>query len=155
MDDKLEAFSAWLRHLTVETERLHSLLEQERAALEGRQVEALISLSEEKNKTVTQINELMVQLSGAPKAGEDFIESLFNALDVGEGSEIVRQWRRIQELTRRCREMNETNGALIALMQETNRQAMTLFFGQRREQVDYGADGQTRANSDARLLGAG
>ncbi|GEM_PF-3043244 len=155
MDDKLQAFSAWLQQLSAETQRLQLLLEQERTALEARQAEALVSLSEEKGKTVTRMNELMLQLSGSAKVGEDFIQNILDALGLDEDSEVARQWREIRQMTSRCREMNEANGALISLLQESNRQIMSLFFGQRREQIDYGADGQARVNGDARLLGAG
>ncbi len=155
MDDKLQAFSAWLQQLSTETQRLQMLLARERTALEARQAEAMVSLSEEKGKTVTRINELMLQLSGSAKVGEDFIQNIFDALGIDENAKVARQWQEIRQMAYRCREMNEANGALIALMQESNRQIMSLFFGQRREQIDYGADGQTRANGDARLLGAG
>ncbi|MBN2701396.1 MAG: flagellar protein FlgN, partial [Methylothermaceae bacterium] len=99
------------------------------------------------------VDDLWGRLTGQP-AGKDIIPGWLADLASTGPAEIQAVWEEIRHLAWRCRELNESNGATIALLQEYNRKSLELVFGQRRQRVGYGADGQVQAEAGDRLLGA-
>ncbi len=130
-----------LQRLHEMAERLLVLLEQERDCLAQRDLESLTAVVEAKNSVVAQIDRLTAQL---PRENQAMSHP-----------EADRLWRRIGDILRRGRRLNEANGARIALLQEYNRQVLALLFGQRRRLVGYDPDGRSQMESGDRLLGAG
>ncbi|GAB4365217.1 MAG: hypothetical protein Kow0060_22560 [Methylohalobius crimeensis] len=142
-----------LKELEAETRHLHAVLIRERAVLRDRQWEAVLELTAEKTASLARVDDLWGRLTGQPD-GKDIIPGWLADLTSTGPAEIQAVWEEIRRLARRCREMNESNGATIALLQEYNRKSLELVFGQRRQRVGYGADGQVQAEAGDRLLGA-
>ncbi|WP_317705298.1 flagellar protein FlgN [Methylomarinovum caldicuralii] len=132
---------------------MQSLLEQEGEALRNRQLAELSLLAREKQETVARIDERLGQLPAVPGPKEAAIEQLFETLDLREVGEVQRVWVRVKETTARCRELNEVNGAMIALLNEQTRRSLGILLGQRFQQLCYRADGQSHTEAEARLLG--
>lgn len=154
MAEQQKIFTDWLGGLLAETRQLLSFLQQEKAALESRRLEELIALSQGKNAAATRINQMLAQFPDHQGPKSQLVEQLLASLGLQTDSSAAQSWAEIRQLTGQCRALNEANGAAIALLQEYNRQALTVLFGRRRQQVGYGADGQTMSNGDDRLLGA-
>ncbi|BCX87687.1 flagella synthesis protein FlgN [Methylomarinovum tepidoasis] len=153
MDERQQGFLAWLGRLEADIQQMQSLLEQECEVLRTRRLDELSSLAQAKQETVVRIDERLGQLPTASGPKETVIEQLFEALKLRGVPDAWGVWDRIRTATARCRELNEANGAMIALLNEQTRQALGILFGQRHQPVCYGADGQSRTESGARLLG--
>jgi flagellar biosynthesis/type III secretory pathway chaperone len=125
-----------LEQLEVEAHNLQAILERERHALKERDFGALLAWVAEKEAAVARLEELLKPLLEVPAWRED------------------PAWTRICRLAARCQELNEANGAAIALLQEHNRQALALVFARSRKLLSYGADGQVQVEAGERWLGA-
>ena len=129
MSSKLEQ----LEELEAQTRALRLALEREREALKGRQFDALLDLVAEKHAAVAKI------------------EALFANLRAAGGSQVAEErWERICRLAVECRELNEANGAAIALLQEHNRQALALLL--ERKPLGYGPDGRIHTETGGKPL---
>lgn len=153
MDERQRGFLAWLSQLEADVQQMQTLLEQENEALRSRRVDELSLLAQVKQETAVRIDERLSQLPAASGPKEAMIEQLLEALKLHKVPEAWNLWERVRSTTARCRELNEANGATIALLHEQIRQAMGILFGHRRQPVCYGADGQSHTESGARLLG--
>ncbi|WP_022949433.1 flagella synthesis protein FlgN [Methylohalobius crimeensis] len=142
-----------LQELEAETRHLYAVLIRERAVLRDRQWEKVLESTAEKTASLARVDDLWERLTGLP-ASKDIIPDWLADLTSTGPAEIQAVWAEIRHLARRCRELNESNGATIALLQEYNRKSLELVFGQRRQRVGYGADGQVQAEVGDRLLGA-
>ncbi|MCX8048204.1 MAG: flagellar protein FlgN [Methylohalobius sp.] len=142
---------AWLKRLAVEVENLYAALERERDALKERYPEAIMEAVAEKNAMVERIQGLMMECSGwiDPR---DPLMRVFEDLEPNRHDQAMAIWAEVCHWAVRCRALNEANGAVIALLQEHNREALALFLD--REPFNYGADGQVRVEGSTRLLGA-
>ncbi len=155
MDERQQGFLAWLGQLEAEVRQMHDLLIQEAEALQARRLDELTALAGAKQETAARIDARLDQLPATSEPKETVIEQLFEALKLRDVADAWQCWERIRETTVRCRQLNEANGAMIALLNEQTRQALGVLFGHRRQQVGYGADGRSRTESGARLLGEG
>ncbi len=144
----------WLKQLEADTLSLHGALERERAALRERHLNALLDLVAEKSSVVARINALLEHLPRHSGLQADPVQAFVAELESDQRAEARRIWARICHLAAQCQELNEANGATIALLQEYNCQSLALVFGRRRQRLSYGADGQVQAEVGERLLGA-
>ncbi|GAB6067187.1 hypothetical protein JCM13664_05050 [Methylothermus subterraneus] len=145
----------WLKRLEAETQNLGRVLEGEQAALKERNMGTLPEWVAEKNAAVDRINALLERLpqhSGRPQPSFT-MQALIAELEGGRQAEAYALWRRIRRNTARCRQLNEANGAIIAVLQEHNRQLLGLLCNQP-PQLGYGADGRLVQADALRLLGA-
>jgi flagellar biosynthesis protein FlgN len=74
--------------------------------------------------------------------------------DAGESAGIAAEWQQLLEATRLAREVNDTNGSLIAARLQSNQQALAVLTAAASGASLYGRDGQTSGNWDSRRLGA-
>lgn len=154
-DEHQQIWLQWLQRLEAETRSLCATLEHEQAALRERRLGVVMDLIAEKNSAVARINELLERLPRQSGVKEEAIQTLLAELELDQHTEAQAAWAQIRHLTAQCRQLNEANGATIALLQEYNRQSLALIFGRRRQRLSYGADGQVQAEAGERLLGAG
>ncbi len=153
-DERWQIRLQWLKQLEAETGSLCALLEHEQAALRERCLEVVMDVVTKKNVAVARINDLLDHLPQRFNLQAAAIQALLAELPPERCAEAQAVWARICHLTARCRQLNEANGATIALLQERNRQLLALMFNQRRQQLGYGSDGQVQAEAGERLLGA-
>ncbi len=144
----------WLKQLEAETRGLCATLEHEQAALRERRLGVVMDLIAEKNSAVARINDLLERLPRHAGLQVDPVHAFLAQLESEQRAEAQMIWARIGRLAAQCQELNQANGATIALLQEYNRQSLALIFGHRRQQLSYGADGQVQAEVGERLLGA-
>lgn len=142
----------WLKQLEAETQSLCVILEHERAVLRERRLDAVVDAVAEKNSAVARIDDLLKRLLGQSVPKQEAVQALLAGLEPDRCAEAQAVWARICRFTARCQELNEANGATIALLQEHNRRSLALLFG--RQRLGYRADGQMQAEADERLLGA-
>jgi len=155
MDERQQAFLGWLERLRAESHRLLSILEQERQVLRERDSQALLQVTKAKAAAVSKIDALLSQLPPSQDSKEVTVERLLQTLRLHGVGKAEALWREVRSLAQHCRELNEANGAMIALLQEQVRQALTVLFGHRRQQVCYTADGRSQIQPGERLLGKG
>ncbi|MDP1672441.1 MAG: flagellar protein FlgN [Burkholderiales bacterium] len=75
--------------------------------------------------------------------------------NAGESAAIAAaEWQQLLEATRLAREVNETNGSLIAVRIQSNQQALAVLTAAASGAGLYGRDGQASGNRDSRRLGA-
>ncbi|MBX3664097.1 MAG: flagellar protein FlgN [Burkholderiales bacterium] len=74
--------------------------------------------------------------------------------NAGESAGIAAEWQRLLEATRLAREVNETNGSLIAARLQSNQQALAALTAAASGTSLYGRDGQASGSWDSRRLGA-
>ncbi len=150
--DRASLLIQWLRQLHQSVAQLLDLLEQERECLQASNLEALVLVVDDKHAVVARIDQLMAQLSVRNQPLESVMEQSLAALSDPEADSL---WQNIKDVIQRCRQLNEANGARIALLQEHNQQSLALLFGQRRQLVGYSADGRSQREDQNRLIGAG
>ncbi len=121
--------SSELEQLEAQTRALLLTLEREREALKGRQFATLLELVAEKHAAVAKIEALFANC----------------AAEVSQ-----ERWGRICQLAAQCRELNEANGAAIALLYEHNRQALALLLEQK--PLAYRPDGRIHAEAGGKSL---
>lgn len=151
MNENQRILVEWLNRLAAEIQQLHGLLLHEQQCLLERRFVGLPELAEQKNARVSRIDAMLLQLSGQPQQLAWVVDQLIETLDL-QGGEMGDSWQRLKQRMEECRLLNETNGATIALLQEQNHRALELLFGQRRDRVCYGADGQGQTPGSERLL---
>lgn len=152
-DERMQIRLHWLKQLEAETSSLYALLEHEQAALRERYLDGVMEVVARKNSAVARINALLDRLPQPSDLPATAIQALLAELQPEQGAEAQAVWTRIRHLAAQCRQLNEANGATIALLQEHNRQLLALVFN-RRQPLGYGADGQVQVQAGERLLGA-
>ncbi|MFN3919499.1 MAG: flagellar export chaperone FlgN [Methylohalobius sp.] len=153
-DERWQIRLQWLKQLEAETGSLCALLEQEQAALRERCLDVVMDVVARKNSAVARINALLDDLPQQSDLQAAAIQALLTELPPERCAEAQAVWTRIRHWIARCQQLNEANGATIALLQEHNRQLLALVFNQRQQRLGYGADGQVQAETGERLLGA-
>lgn len=121
----------------------HSLLatlERERTALTALDAEAIDAAGTAKLAQLREIEALESDRTTLLEMYDVEPES-FTGLD-GSG-DLATAWQRLLQLLKRCRLLNESNGALVALQRRQVQQALTLLSGAAPEAEIYGPDGMT------------
>lgn len=154
----MESLSELLVRELSELRRFCALLGDERKALNGGQADRLPDISTEKSSLAGQLSELetrrdaLLTREGYSKGRsgiEAWLTSRPNA-DVERG-----RWNELLKLAAQAREDNETNGRLIDLLLQQNRETLSVLLAGGAESI-YGSDGQPRSLTvGKRSLGAG
>lgn len=139
----------WLKQLEAEASSLYALLEHEQAALRERRLEAVMDLSAQKNLAAARLDHLLAQLPEGTS-----ILAFLAEVGLDRHAEAQAAWTRVCHLAAQCRQLNEANGATIAVLQEHNRQLLAMLLGQNLQRFSYSADGQLQTEMQGRLLGA-
>ena len=135
------------------------LLREERAALEGRDPDALLAIAQRKSAEVTRLarlgearNQALRTLTGTiDQAG---IEAWCKQLDGATGRAVLTLWQELLDAARAARTVNEENGALITVRLQHNQQALAILRGATSSlPTFYGPDGKPCGASSGRPLG--
>lgn len=140
------------------TDLLH-LLEQETEALKIRQIDAIQGIAQKKLALVERLNQLvqnrlqLLQGQGWPPTQEG-LEGYLTGLGEKNGASFrLREiWNQICHLWKQCQLLNETNGALITLLQRNARRSLDILRGQAAQSHYYGPDGSAQRERDSRSL---
>lgn len=139
--------------------RFCALLGEERQVLSGAQADRLPDIAAEKTSLAGQLSgfesrrEALLHEEGLPK-GRAGIEAWLASRPDREPQR--RQWAELLELARQARDENDTNGRLIGLLLQQNRDALSLLLSSGGADSIYSADGQPRSLAGLkRSLGAG
>ena len=129
MKDLLDRQSAAL-------EKVLETLDHEREALMNRDAAALELTMKEKQQALSKADELERQrLALAPD---------LNAMEMlAANPDVASRWEKLLDLTRRCREQNDTNGRMIRRQARRVESTLQLMRGQPGNAGVYGPDGES------------
>lgn len=135
--------------------RLLEVLKQEQDHLIGADVDALLSLTEEKAQLVARMTVLAQQRheslrSAGYEAGEAGMQAWAESPAAGEASAGL--WRDLLAAARTARETNRTNGLLIGQHLANNQKALHILQGSPSTGGVYGPNGQTAMRTSSRKL---
>ncbi|WP_347329498.1 flagella synthesis protein FlgN [Marinimicrobium locisalis] len=138
-------------------EQLQQTLEQERAALEQRDLSALPPVIEAKNQLMAALGEHALQRqawldsTGLSRDHEGWQQWLKQR---PETASQVEEWQHLAERFAHCRELNEINGKIIHRSQQTLGQMLNLMRGQNNEGPSlYDARGHSGSSGGSQTLG--
>ncbi len=134
------------------------LLQKEQEALVRGDAEALLPLAEDKNQHFARLaqlaerrNEALARL-GLP-ADRPGMEAWLAG--TGDLAAARRRWQEMLERLARARELNRTNGILIATRLQHNQQALQALLFAANQAALYGPDGHAKPLGSGRHLGSG
>lgn len=138
------------------TQQLHEQLTREAAALSRRDSQSISTLAAEKHTVMASLGTVALRLetwlrSIGHAAGDERIEDVLGELKIDgqAASGLTSRWAQIQELSARCKLLNERNGARIELLNLHFKRAMQILAGQNHAAQTYGPDGTaTRDNTN-------
>jgi len=141
-------------------QELLSILEREAEKLNSRQNAATIAqLAEQKKRVSQQLEQFSLQLTqilateslelNASGIQHYFIKAKSANLPIKEGLEI---WQKMTQLIKRCQQLNEQNGASIALLMRHNQRIQQIFRGKNQFATTYTAKGSTTAAHFSRAI---
>ncbi len=144
----------------IHTQKLFQLLGEEASLLrKDEATELLAGIAAEKQLLVTQLNQFTKQLSqilntenlALDQDGiKDYLEKAKNA---GlKATELSQYWFEITELSKKCRDMNEHNGACIDLLTRHNQRSLQIIKGNGQTINTYGPDGTTSSELNSQNL---
>lgn len=117
---------------------LQQCLEAEFEALQANQFETLLSLSEQKQQLVNDLNALDATRTSLI-GGEHFIQSL-DELDPSH--QLRNHWYSVQQEIQKCQQQNMINGRLLHRRNELARETLEIISGQQNTQATtYGPEG--------------
>jgi flagellar biosynthesis/type III secretory pathway chaperone len=132
---------------------LQGLLNQERAALESRDLETFDKIITQKQAQVAQLDDLerarnkLVQQAGFPGEPEKFNEYL-SAL--GQGSALSQQSEQLKALLSECFQLNRINAGMVELSYHYLNQSLAVLRGTEGHQKDtYGPQGKHIESADS------
>ena len=119
------------------TDQLYQCLSDEHDALRNNQYEIIMSLAEQKQSLVSQLDELdqqRLQLSG----NTDFTK--FLALS---SPQLSQAWQALREKIQRCQQQNEVNGRILKRRNQIARETLNIITGRCNEdETTYGPGGK-------------
>jgi len=130
-------------------ESVLSCLKTERDALENRNIDQLLDITEQKNASLVAANQIDQQRRALTGPGR-------NAGQDGHDSEILNRERKLGSLVETCREQNNANGLMIRWQSRRVDNTLRLLRGDRGDSVVYSPNGEPgqRANSQTLLTSA-
>lgn len=134
-----------------QTEQLHQLLSKEAIALQSKtKIDELNAITLEKNKTVSQLSIFSKQIEQIlsaekldPTTGmsEYFTRAEQAGIDTTESS---RNWEKMLSLSKKCRQLNEQNGASIQILNQHTQRILDVLKGKPQEIDTYSKKGQAK-----------
>jgi flagellar biosynthesis/type III secretory pathway chaperone len=145
-------FAASLREEVTALQAFRKVLESERACLKRSDVEALLELTRVKSEQLDQLAELSDRRSRylVSKGLEVSQAGMGQAMDTAELAEL---WTTLLTLASEVRNLNDANGALIAVRMNHNHAALAALQVGGRVPKLYGPDGQRDVGASTRDLG--
>ncbi|MEY4720202.1 MAG: hypothetical protein RL563_2820 [Pseudomonadota bacterium] len=135
------------------TQKLFELLSHEHEQLkQGRNPDLLSALAQDKRDAVTQLEQFSKQF-GQVLATEKLImgvDGISHYFDKAKQAHFNiahawQTWLSITDLSKKCRLINEQNGASIALLSRHTQRSLQLLRGKSQLATTYGPDGSTRS----------
>jgi len=144
----------------IHTQKLFQLLGEEASILRKNQTpELLAGIAAEKQLLVTQLNQFTKQLSQILNTENLALDQngiknyLEKAKNAGlKATELSQYWFEITELSKKCRDMNERNGASIDLLTRHNQRSLQIIKGSGQTINTYGPDGTTSSELNSQNL---
>ncbi len=128
------------------SEQLLECLQQEKAALDENQYEALSTITEQKQQLLNQLEPLDAQRIALSS------EQSFNEFIASSGDQsLIRAWNHTRDIITRCQQQNETNGRLLNRQGQIHRDIIALLSGNRTE-TDQTYNAQGNQGKSASLL---
>ncbi len=124
--------------ISAQTLSLQQCLKAEFEALQANQFETLLSLSEQKQQLVNDLNALDATRISLIE-GEHFIQSL-DELD--SSHQLRTHWHSVQQDVQKCQQQNAINGRLLHRRNELARETLEIISGHQNTQATtYGPEG--------------
>ena len=135
------------------TQKLFELLSHEHDQLkQARDPARLTALADEKREAVTQLEQFSKQLGQVLATeklmmGAEGVAHYFNKAKQANFNitDAWQCWANISDLAKKCRLLNEQNGASIALLSRHAQRSLQLLRGKSQLATTYGPDGTTRS----------
>lgn len=132
--------------------QLHNILEQERLALEKNHSQQLTVITEEKTKSLNEIernHQMRSDLlhSSGYSNNPDGIKSYLDSLTLINADSFKKQWGIMLEKLQSCMEMNDLNGKIIHRSQQQVTHMLSIMRGQVHNPSLYNEYGSTSAKS--------
>jgi len=149
-----EAVAAALERETEALSEFVALLTEEQKHLGAGDSEAVVALTSRKEAAAQRLAALGEQreaalVAGYGAAGRAGIERWL--AEAGQAGDL---WQRLLALAAEARNLNQTNGKLIALHLQHNQKALDALLRAGDRAMTYGPDGQQRLGGGRRILGS-
>ena len=142
------------------TQQLLQKLTEEKAVLKvGKPADLINEVAKQKQDIVSQLNQFTKQLgkilsteqlSSDPEGIEHYFKI---AKDAGLNTdELTSIWSELIELSKKCRELNESNGACLALLSRHTQRAINIIKGKPQTVNTYSPDGSTKSDLSSQTL---
>lgn len=137
--------------------RLEEILRDESSVLAGRDVAAIEKIGDSRHETVEALARLEAERNSACRTlalepGSGAYERLLTWADPTRG--LHRQWNRNLEIVRRCKELNDRNGAIVTLQLRRVRELLGALRGTAPSPVyGTGPGASDRVGETTRVLG--
>tara|TARA_R110001592_G_scaffold138511_5_gene357734 strand:+ start:34115 stop:34588 length:474 start_codon:yes stop_codon:yes gene_type:complete len=155
MNQFTEELKELLKQDIIDLASLKSLLEQEKITLTTRNIQKINQLTEQKSKTVAQL-ESRAKLKAKLMAGSGLgirpgqvEEKLFTLND----KELMSLWQTSRDQLNKCQEQNSVNGSIISQSRQRVTKLMTIIRGQNKTPNLYGQQGKTQAFNSSHRIG--
>ncbi len=135
------------------TEQLYSLLAEEAALLQLKTTPLVLSENtQHKNEVIALLNTFsnqVGQLLASEKIENDtgmsqyFVIAKQAGIDVSESSN---DWQKLTELSKKCRTLNEQNGASIYILNQHSQRILNILKGKSETINTYGRNGRAKSN---------
>jgi flagellar biosynthesis/type III secretory pathway chaperone len=148
-----------LQHILSEEARLlaelEDLLQQETGILRGNDIVAIQNIGAARQRCVEQLARLDSERADACRmlsfgSGPSALQKLFAWAD--PGASLHHQWQANLQIARRCKELNDRNGAIVTVKLDQVQQLLGKLRGTQAPSV-YGPKGTRYGRLDARNLG--
>lgn len=113
-------------------------LEKERDALISIDSESIETIGKRKLEQLAELEALEIKRQTLAKTHEVVLSDWVTD---NPDSTLANQWKELLQLLDRCRFLNESNGALVALQRQHVQQALGFIYGQTQDGGVYDADG--------------
>ena len=156
--DARARFIADLRDEAAAFAAFHELLRTEQAALEARDIDALVTLAQVKSERVVVLNDLARRRASwlaahslaADRAG---MAQWLLTHGGAEQAQLSQLWHTLLDTAAAAQAVNQVNGALIETRLQHNQRLLGALLGGGQPSL-YGPDGQTRVSGTRRDLGS-
>jgi flagellar biosynthesis/type III secretory pathway chaperone len=145
-------FAASLREENTALRAFRTLLETERACLKRSDVEALLELTRTKSEQLDQLAEFSERRSRY-LVSKGLELSQAGMAKAAQTPELAELWDALLSLASEVRNLNDANGALIAIRMNHNHAALAALQVGGRVPKLYGPDGQRDVGDSTRTLG--
>lgn len=140
---EIQIYQTLINQWTLQYQELHSLVEQEKNALEKRDFEQLEKLVQKKNELVTKIN--FDQIPATIDRGSVTQPKLGQVKQFCMNTpELQNNWQKLAELVGRCYHLNEVNAQLIELVTKSTKRTFNIIKGFDPDNNIYDAKGDRK-----------